>query len=98
MPASSRESRYRPVCGGVSVPVQRADHTGPRSAGEAATSTVGSTCVRVGAPCWSPLDQYEPVRPLPSALLGTTVGSGTSPSEPCAALIRTPLARALIPA
>src|SRR6478672_1000991 len=104
MPASSSESRYRPVSGGVSVPLQRADHTGPRSGGVAGTSTVGSTWVRVGAPSWSGFDQYWPVRPWPPpdagvrTSLGTVVGSGTSPSEPWAALIRTPVARAVMPA
>src|SRR4051812_16607185 len=108
MPACSREKRWRPDSVGVSVPVQRADHSGPTPAGCAPmpTSTVGSTRVSAGAPSRSPLLQYSPSSPGPvpdagaSTLLGTSAGSGASPSEPCAPVTDAPAvaARARIPA
>jgi hypothetical protein len=79
------------------VPVQRADHSGPTPAGAAARSTVGSVRVTAGAPEKSPSFQYDAANPGPSP--GTIVVSGTSPSEPCAAVTSTPdPARARMPA
>src|SRR4051794_6548989 len=74
-------------------------------AGCALRSTVASTRVRAGAPSNSPLLQYSPSRPGPvpdageSTELGTSAGSGASPSDPCAAVTDAPAraARVRIP-
>ena len=104
IPAARTVKRCGPSTAGVTVPVQRADHTGAVSpSGAVGMSTVRSTTVRAGSPSGAPASQYCPSRPVSSPPGGVrtsagTVGRGASPNDPWANATRTPTpARAVMP-